>query len=639
MKALVPLWMVFVVVVGTGGVLRVNAAEVIQPVVDFTITQPLPGEEGKAKPRMAVGHLADEIRWTGTARRLFTGDGLRFRPGQGESGGVVSLNGPMVEKVQTMNFANVRDFTGPRLPASAVQHLIVNARGRGIVSFAMLGSQGTALWEGKLDVNSATTEPMRVALDGEKVGHVKAIAFRAAPAAEVEIANISIAFDEPPLSPEERLFVLSLTKLRRSHDPQTGFVKDRAHVASNSFIGIPATGLHALAIAAASREGLFEPELAREEVKRAITSVLALSKANGLLPHFAEGRKDGTFRGTTWSEYSTVDTALAYQSLLLAADILDLKQDAARISAAIHAIEWNWMIDADGMVHHGYYPDGIKVLPAVYREWGGEAALVNLLEAMARGDRAVSKMAPTGRVYRGHGFIGEIQSLLYSDFDRPDKDLLSGVSWPDARRALMAEQSSYFKRFFPDSRAAKDDIWGLSAGETGTPRYGAFGWEDEGRRWIHPHYQVMAICQLEPEKIPAMVAAYEKAGLLHPMGLPEGFDCDYERVNPMNGSLNASFETLAAYHGWKRRGENNAIDRASAKDPLIRMAMLRFYPEARVEAVQHAEPASNSNATPSGNSEVGQRGWQLRFHAARENFLSPSAAGSVANFLAGFTLR
>ncbi len=43
-------------------------------------------------------------------------------------------------------------------------------------------------------------------------------------------------------------------------------------------------------------------------------------------------------------------------------------------------------------------------------------------------------------------------------------------------------------------------------------------------------------------------------------------------------SLNASFETLSAYHGWKKRNTpENRIDTASRNDPLLRKAAARFY--------------------------------------------------------------
>lgn len=66
---------------------------------------------------------------------------------------------------------------------------------------------------------------------------------------------------------------------------------------------------------------------------------------------------------------------------------------------------------------------------------------------------------------------------------------------------------------------------------------------------------------------------------LYPQGLPENIEVDLLLHNPMQGSLNASFETLSAYHGWKKRGTGgNLLDKAAAADPLLRKAASRFYP-------------------------------------------------------------
>jgi hypothetical protein len=274
-----------------------------------------------------------------------------------------------------------------------------------------------------------------------------------------------------------------------------------------------------------------------------------------------------------------IDTALTFQSLLLATRVLAMDEEARQISHSIQAIDWSEMIDGQGFVRHGYAPDGQTVLQGGYRGWGGEAALSLVLEAMGRGPAACGKMNPSGKPFQGRGFIAELQSLLHPDFDRGEKDLVSGVSWLEARRALMKEQASYFTLHFPDSAAAREGLWGLSAGESGLPggKYGAFGSEEPGHHWINPHYQVMATCMLDRGGIGKMVASYERTGLLFPLGLPEGVDADCIRHDPMDGSLNASFEALAAYHGWKGRGPGNAIDRASMADPMIRAAMLRFY--------------------------------------------------------------
>jgi hypothetical protein len=63
------------------------------------------------------------------------------------------------------------------------------------------------------------------------------------------------------------------------------------------------------------------------------------------------------------------------------------------------------------------------------------------------------------------------------------------------------------------------------------------------------------------------------------MGLPENIEADLKLHNPMQGSLNASFEAISAHHGWRKRNTSeNLIDKASTNDPLLRKGAVRFYP-------------------------------------------------------------
>ncbi len=553
----------------------------VQPVIDFSITRPLPDEEAKASPRLPAGHLTDDVTWTGDPRRAFGKGGLHFKPGAHPSGAILSIAGPARESQRTRDFRNLRGFQGPAAAPAVAKELVVAVRGHGTLELSLLDGAGQPLWKSALVVSPDMTTPAVLPLDGGNLERVKSVAFSAAADAELDLVSISLGLGDDEPDPAKRLFLASLAKLHRCHDPATGLTGDRAQVPSGVFIAVPCSGMHALAIAAASSDGVFDPAAARKEVGETVGSVLSIPTARGFLPHFALRSKDGAIIGTPGSEYSTIDTALTLQSLLLATRILGLEDDTRRIGDAIRKIDWSEMIDGQGFVRHGYAPDRRTVLKGAYRGWGGEAGLSLVLEAMARGEGAQGTMNASGKTFQGRGFIAEIQSLLHPDFDRPEKDLVSGVSWLDARRSLMTEQSSYFTRHCPDSAATRDGLWGLSAGESGAPggKYGAFGSDDPGHRWIHPHYQVMATCMLDRSGIGKMVAAYERAGLLFPFGLPEGFEADYAHQNPMDGSLNASFEALAAYHGWQGRGAKNAIDRASMADPMIRAAMRRFYGE------------------------------------------------------------
>ena len=71
----------------------------------------------------------------------------------------------------------------------------------------------------------------------------------------------------------------------------------------------------------------------------------------------------------------------------------------------------------------------------------------------------------------------------------------------------------------------------------------------------------------------------EKASYFPPWGMVENLDVDGRSYLPMEGSLNAGFEALSAYHLFaKNRKIPDAIYAASLKSPQIRRAMQLFYP-------------------------------------------------------------
>ena len=109
--------------------------------------------------------------------------------------------------------------------------------------------------------------------------------------------------------------------------------------------------------------------------------------------------------------------------------------------------------------------------------------------------------------------------------------------------------------------------------------YTANGIEVMGVRWIHPHYMFMGLALGNTELYAKGLSALDAKQFLYPFGLPENIEADLRLHNPMQGSLNAGFEVISAYHGWKKRSsQENVLDRASMTDPLLRKAAGRFYP-------------------------------------------------------------
>jgi hypothetical protein len=201
------------------------------------------------------------------------------------------------------------------------------------------------------------------------------------------------------------------------------------------------------------------------------------------------------------------------------------------------------------------------------------------------------KMERPGQAWQGSGFITEIQSLFYPDFDSDVPDALDGVRWMTARRRMLTTQRDYIVRTWPHSMAARLGLYGLSAGEgLYGEGYHVGGVDLPDQAVIHPHYVLMSAALAEPVETYALLRRLEKAGLFTPWGMVETASVAGKSYLAMNGSLNAGFETIGAYHLLaKHRGIPNAIYGASRQSQELRRAAQLFYP------VQHGElPATTS---------------------------------------------
>jgi hypothetical protein len=173
--------------------------------------------------------------------------------------------------------------------------------------------------------------------------------------------------------------------------------------------------------------------------------------------------------------------------------------------------------DPEGFVIHGLKEDGRAPLRSAWRDWGGETALVLLLERMAQGEAARLQMNRSGRVFRGVGFIAEIQSLFYPQFSQDRPDAVTGRDWLAERRLLLEEQLHYFPRTWPGSAAARLGIYGLSAGEDFRGAgYRVTGTECVGEKLIYPHYMLMSATPRPPGEVYQVLRVMETNGLLPP---------------------------------------------------------------------------------------------------------------------------
>jgi len=559
------------------------AGIVWQPVMDYALCFPKDRGDKRAviNPFENFTHLGTDFGRMGPGEDRIESKGgpVKVKAGAEWTGFWHSLAGLAVDQRQ-MDLTDVTGLLGPPDTRCPVRAVTLNIRGTGEVRLELADLERRPVWERKIPLNAGLQPRLRYELQPAELGRVKFINLIIEPGAEVEVAGLGFEVERPDMAPEEWMFRVSLGKLRRCHDPESGLTRDRAHAPAGVFDSVASTGMHALASAAAAAEGLLDREKVSEEIRHTTAVVLALPRADGFLPHFTARREDGSAWIHPGTEYSTVDTAIALISLRLAAAILNLVDVSDALEAGISGLQFDEVTDAEGWISHGVAEDGKTPLVGKWRDWGGEAALVLALEAMVEGRVPRGRMESTGNVFRGVGFIMEIQSLFFPDFDRKDPDLVVGSVWPRQRQGLLQRQMSYMTEQWPNSPATNAGIFGLSAGEAGMPGagYTANGVDLPGIRWLHPHAMVMGLALSGGNTFGDGVQRLERAGMLFPQGLPENIEVTLLLHNPMQGSLNAAFEAIASYHGWRRgNGGPDAIDQACRTDVLMRRGAERFF--------------------------------------------------------------
>lgn len=493
-----------------------------------------------------------------------------------------SLDGLAREPGRSLNFAAawpalIRPPYQPRISS-----LMVRAKGQGRLKLEIKSADQRTLWEAPLEVQSAGFEPFVLPLPPLALPNAKLINWTAEPGSELCVASLRLGLELPAVPFDAYVVAASYAKLARCHDPVSGLVKDRSHTETGAFESLASTGMFALATAAVAQPPLrlVSEAQAAQVVARTFQAARALERPMGLLPHFVRRGAAGyvIHPGT---EYSTVDTAIFYHSLLLAARQLGDDALELELASAVDQIDFNRLRLPDGSLSHGLKDDGRTLLPHGWSDWGGETALVMMLERMANENAPRRRMSRPGQAWQGTGFIAEIQSLFYPDFDRDDPDALDGVRWLSARQRLLAAQRDYVQRAWPDSLAARIGLYGLSAGEGGHGvGYQVGGVDLPDQRLIHPHYVLMAAGLQPPAATYELLARMEKAGYFTPWGMVENIEITGQHYLPMQGSLNAAFETLAAYHLLARhRGLPDAIYTASRQSAALRRAVQLFYPE------------------------------------------------------------
>ncbi|MGI8604413.1 MAG: hypothetical protein ACR2OZ_15670 [Verrucomicrobiales bacterium] len=573
----------------TLGLTQENPKRFWQPVQEyFTIVTPQ--REGRQKrehrvnPFLSYTHLGTDFGFVGPAEAA-----IGWQPGMvcatlpansdGWAGMWHSLNRLARLPGDTLNFQRCYPaWIGEKFQPRIVG-LRMNVMGRGEVKIDIRGPNQEALWSHKFSVTADRMVAVRRELLPEKLGAAKFLTWVAEPGSDFCIDNVGFEVEPPALDFDLYVFLVSYAKAARCYSSDTGLARDRAHTEDGAFDSIPATGLFALSTATAAKLGIVTLEFSRMVLRRALDAAALLEGPHGLLPHFARRGERGVMihPGT---EYSTVDTSIFYHGTLLAAQILADEELIVRARAGMKRTDFASLRNAEGYVSHGVGDDGQNILPYIWRDWGGETALVLLHQQYASEGRLTPMMADTGRVHQGCGFIADIQSLFYPDFDQQFTGILSRINWRESRERLLRDQKSYFQRTqSEDGFARRHGIYGLSSGEGAYGRgYHVGGVDLPHQTLIHPHYILLsATLESEPQTVYGLLKRMQSLDLLPPWGLVENVLADGSEHVPLQGALNANFEALGAYHLMaKSRGSPDIIHRAATDSPDLRQAIAVF---------------------------------------------------------------
>ncbi|MFZ4766368.1 MAG: hypothetical protein ACOYMN_15565, partial [Roseimicrobium sp.] len=482
---------------------------------------------------------------------------------------------------------HVLDFRAcyPPFFASKYQPRIVGlelrALGTGLLKVEIKSANQETIWERRFEIHSPDMRTFCVDLDPSQVGKAKYLNWVAESGTTCTLDAVAFIVQAPGVSFDEYVWLASYAKLARCFSMRTAYVRDRAHIRDGYFDNVPACGLFALSTVLAAQQGFVSSTFAHDLVRRIEDNVSRLKTARGLLPHFVKRFEDGRYGILPGTEYSLVDSAIYYHGMLLASELLGDREISSRIEESIAAISLtDDMVDSEGYLRHGLREDGVTPLRAVWRDWGGETALVLALASMTPAQPPL-RMAMTGHAYDGTGFISEVQSLFYPDFSQTAIDKISNQNWLACRKELLTRQKAYFAAHWPESEAARDGFYGLSAGEA---RHGIGymigGVDLPAQSIIHPHYLLMSAClEDDPEAVYSVLRRMEEHQLLGPWGLVEHFTKDVNEYLPMLSALNAAFESISAYHLYaKHRGIPDAIYQASLRNRLLRKGAAVFYP-------------------------------------------------------------
>jgi hypothetical protein len=531
----------------------------------------------KINPFLSYTNIGTDFGFLGPGMHAMSWDPGAICVGFGGSewGGVWHSLAGCVTDNQLLDFQRPYPFPIEPKYQPTVTGLRAQVRGTGVFTLELRAPDQLVQWSRRWKLEENKAHQLQSGLDNTPPS--KLVNWVAEAGAKLCVDSVAMEMTMPDMTPELEMVLRSYAKFARCYSPGNGLVRDRAHQQAGTFDNLPASGLFGLATAAAADLGLVSQTNAQAILKRVTSIVASIPSRAGVLPHFLKDI-NGQLRIHPGTEFSVVDTAIYYQAMLIAAEMLHDGPIAGQLVGTMQQIDFSRFRDAAGRVHHGYMENG-ELIPSVWDDWGGETALVLIQQRLGKLPDLSAHMKSDGAIFRDCGFIPEITSLFFPQFNEDRKEAISGQNWKQLRRALYQRQKSYFTPGV--NSQLPPSIFGLSAGEG---RFGdtylVSGSVMPNQRTLHPHYLLMSWASADSTQ--AVFSTFETLRENHffpPWGLVENMDAPTGASLPMLGALNASFEFLSIYHAYKAHVQQpNELYAAATRQPELVAAMKLLYP-------------------------------------------------------------
>lgn len=385
-------------------------------------------------------------------------------------------------------------------------------------------------------------------------------------AGSANMKDMHMLLSGPEYAVPEAVFLFSYGHLSQCYDQDEGILRDRARWPASEFSAVQASGMFALITAVAADYGYVNRGVAKDIVQAVADTVLNLIPThNGMLPHFVEKRSGKwqnisakKFAGVRFQagEWSTVDTAITYLSLLLAQQGLELS--TREVERRLQNINWGSLSvikEGKRCIGHGFSGEaGRAKLASCWDTFGSEALIVAIACAIGTGE--VSDLVTSGPpTWDGSGFNDELAALLVPTIGRD----AWGNNWAEHRKSARQKQLELTPRqsvlrLFGHSASEVPVPWKVSARR----RYAAWGvgghngQKDDGTEVAGfpiyaPHYAAMIMN--EEMAAETMFCSLIENGYFTPLNNVEAISVDTNNVvhwNSLKGSWNLCLQALGA---------------------------------------------------------------------------------------------